>query len=225
MNIDKKLEFDDLDVFQKNSQVLALVHKMELDRKRLAHDLHDDICSKLNVISLNCHLLKIPNLPQKDIEEITKNIIDYTSKALNSSRKLTHSLLPPVLDKFGLHAGVEELCDQLMSDGTVDILYENNLNFDFKENESHIHVFRILQELFANSIQHGKATSISVLFDTIEGKRTCKYSDNGIGFDRSHLKDHKGLGMRNIVSRIAVLEGNLSIDSQMNIGISVIFNF
>ncbi|MDR6846483.1 ATP-binding protein [Flavobacterium granuli] len=220
-----KLEFDDLDVFLKNKQLSAVIRTLESDRKRIAQDLHDDISSKLNVISLNCYLLKIPNLPQKDIEEITKNIIEYTSKALNSSKKMTHSLLPPVLDKFGLHAGIEELCAQLFDDGAVEIRYENNLEFDFKDNDKHIHVFRILQELFANSIKHGKATMISVLFDTIDGKRTCKYSDNGIGFDVNQLENHKGLGMKNVVSRVAVLEGSLSIESQMNNGITVIFNF
>jgi signal transduction histidine kinase len=223
--MEKKLEFDNLDIFQKNKQLSAVIRTLESDRKRIAQDLHDDICSKLNVISLNCHLLKIPNLPPKDIEEITKNIIEYTSKALNSSKKMTHSLLPPVLDKFGLHAGMEELCAQLIDDGDVAIQYENNLKFDFKENENHIHVFRILQELFANSIEHGKATSISVFFDMIDGKRTCKYSDNGIGFDLNQLQNHKGLGMKNVVSRVAILEGSISIESQMNNGISVIFNF
>jgi signal transduction histidine kinase len=223
--MEKKIEFDDLDFFLKNKQLSAVIRTLESDRKRIAQDLHDDICSKLNVISLNCHLLKIPNLPPKDIEEITKTIIEYTSKALNSSKKMTHSLLPPVLDKFGLHAGIEELCTQLTDDGGVTIQYKNNLKFDFKENENHIHVFRILQELFANSIEHGKATSISVFFDMIDGKRTCKYSDNGIGFDLNQLQNHKGLGMKNVVSRVAILEGSISIESQMNNGISVIFNF
>lgn len=223
--MEKKLEFDELDVYPKNSQLSALVHTMELDRRRIAQNLHDDICSKLNVISLNCHLLKIPNLPQKEIEEITKTILEYSSKVLKSSQKMTHSLLPPVLARFGLHAGIEELRTELMDNGNVDIQYENNLNFDFKENENHIHVFRILQELFANSMQHGKATSISVRFDEIEGKRTCRYSDNGIGFDLSELDNHKGFGLKNVASRIAILEGSLSIESQVNNGISMIFNF
>jgi len=221
----KKLEFNSLDGFFKKRELAVAIRTLESDRKRIAQDLHDDICSKLNVISLNCHLLKIPNLPPKEIEEITKNIIEYTSKALNSSKKMTHSLLPPVLDKFGLHAGIEELCALLIDKETVDIHYENNLKFDFKENENHIHVYRILQELFANSIEHGKASSISVFFDEIDGKRICRYSDNGIGFDLNELENHKGIGMRNVVSRVAVLEGNLSIESQMNSGTSVIFNF
>jgi signal transduction histidine kinase len=221
----KRMVFEGLDVSQNKKQLSAVVRTLEMDRKRIAHDLHNDISSKLNVISLNCHLLKIPNLPQKDIEEITKNIIEYTSKALNSSKRMTHSLLPPVLEKFGLHAGIEELCEELIEFEKINIEYVNKVQFDFKENEKHIHVFRILQELLANSIQHGKATSISVSFNEIDGENTCNYSDNGIGFHLNKLESHDGLGMKNVASRVTILGGNLSIESQINEGISVIFNF
>jgi signal transduction histidine kinase len=223
--MEKKLELNNLDVFLKSNQLVSVIRTLESDRKRIAHELHDDISSKLNVISLNCHLLKIPNLSQKESEEITHNIIEYTSRALNSSKKMAHSLLPPVLDKFGLQAGIEELCAELNNNESVVIQYESKLKFDFEENESHIHIFRILQELLANSIEHGKAKSISILFDEVNGKRTCIYSDNGIGFELKQIENHNGHGMKNIVSRVAVLEGNITIESQLNNGISVIFNF
>ncbi|HSD06008.1 sensor histidine kinase [Flavobacterium sp.] len=219
----KRMALQDLDVFQ-NHHLSAVIRMLELDRKRIAQGLHDDIESKLNVISLNCHLLKIPNLTQKEIEEITKNIIEYTSKALNSSKQMTHSLLPPVLERFGLHAGIEELCAEFSSPSLV-IQYENNLKFNFNDNDRHVHVFRIVKELVSNSIQHGKATSISISFDEIEGENTCRYSDNGNGFDSYQLENCEGLGMKNIAARVAILEGNLSVKSQMGEGISVAFNF
>jgi signal transduction histidine kinase len=223
--MENKFEFSNLEIASKNSLLPSVMHTLESDRKRIAHELHDDISSKLNVISLNCHLLKIPNLTVKEKEEITKNIIDYTSKALNSSKKMAHSLLPPVLDKFGLHAGIEELCSDCNNSEFVAIKYENKLKFNFEENESHIHVFRIVQELLDNSMQHGKPTVISVLFDEINGKRTCMYSDNGVGFDLNQLDSHIGFGMKNIASRIAILQGNIKIESQLDNGVSVIFNF
>lgn len=221
----KRIELQGLDISQCKNQLSATVRLLEMDRKRIAQDLHDDLGSKLNVISLNCHLLRIPNLPQKDIEEITKNIIEYTSKALISSKRLTHSLLPPVLEKFGLNAGIEELCAEWIDITAVDIQYVNKVKFDFEDNEKHIHVFRIIQELLANSIQHGKATSILVSFTETDGEKTCNYSDNGIGFDLNQLNDHHGLGMKNIAGRVAVLGGDLMIESQINEGISVFFNF
>lgn len=221
----KRIELQGLDISQCKNQLSATVRMLEMDRKRIAQVLHDDLGSKLNVISLNCHLLRIPNLPQKDIEEITKNIIEYTSKALISSKRLTHSLLPPVLEKFGLHAGIEELCTECIDTTSVDIQYVNKVKFDFEDNEKHIHVFRIIQELLANSVQHGKATSISVSFTETDGEKTCNYSDNGIGFDLNQLNNHQGLGMKNVAGRVAVLGGELTIESQINEGISIFFNF
>jgi len=223
--MERKAKFKNLDVFPKKDQLEAVISTLESERKKIAQDLHDDISSKLNVISLNCQLLKIPNLSEKEIEEISKNIIEYTSKALSSSKKMTYSLLPPVLERFGLHAGIEELCTEIINSAAVDIQYTNTIKFDFKDNERHIHVFRILQELLANSIQHGKATLISILFDEINGKKTCTYTDNGIGFDLKEIENHKGFGIKNMVSRVIILEGSLTIESQMNGGISVTFNF
>jgi signal transduction histidine kinase len=220
-----KLEFSDLEISRKNMQLTAVIHTLEAERKRIAQDLHDDISSKLNVISLNCHLLQTPNLSPKDIEEITKTIVDYASKALTSSKRITHSLLPPVLERFGLHAGVEELCMELNSTKSVNVQYENNVKFDFKENEKHIHVFRILQELLNNSIHHGKSAAISILFDEKEGKKMCKYSDNGIGFDIKNIVNYEGLGLKNIESRVAILDGTIVMKSELNKGMSAIFNF
>ncbi|MEO8255644.1 MAG: sensor histidine kinase, partial [Flavobacterium sp.] len=147
----------------------------------------------------------------------------YTSKALNSSKKLTHSLLPPVLEKFGLHAGIEELSKQLIDTENVNIEYINNVSFDFNENEKHIHVFRILQELLINSVQERKATFITITFNEVEEKKICNYSDNGLDFDI--LAKQNNATMINVESRILVLEGQILIQSQINNGISVVFNF
>lgn len=221
----KRIVVNGLDVFKNKQQLDAVIRTLESDRKRIANNLHDDIGSKLNVIALNCHLLKMPNLPQKDIEKITNIIIEYTSRVLDSSKIVTHSLLPTVLHKFGLQAGIEELLSEVIEKNTVEIQYENTIQFDFKDNDKHIHVFRILQELVSNSIKHSKASSISVSFYEINEKKVCNYSDNGIGFDVNQLKNYDGLGLKNVVSRVIVLGGSLSIESQINEGVSVIFNF
>lgn len=220
-----KLEPNDLEISRLKTQLSAVISSLEADKKSVAHGLHDDISSKLNVISLNCHLLKTSNLSEKEIEEITRTIIEYASKALASSREITHSLLPPVLDRFGLDAGIEELCMELNSNKSVSVKYENNVKFDFEENERHIHVFRIFQELVNNSIHHGKATKISIIFDEIEGQKTCRYSDNGIGFDAKNIINYEGLGLKNIESRVAILDGTIVMKSELNKGMSAIFNF
>ena len=223
--IQKELEKKDLEIKYQKELLSAVIITQEEERKRIAQDLHDDISSKLNIVSLNSHLLTTPNLSANEVIEITANIINLTHKALDNSRKIAHGLLPPVLDKFGLHAGVEELCMEFSSSKAVNIDYQNKTTFAISDNDKHLHVFRILQELMNNSLRHGKATVISILFEEQNGVKNCHYTDNGIGFEMKNNENQKGLGMKNIESRIAFLNGKLTLESVLNKGISVVFNF
>lgn len=221
----KELEKRDLEIHLQKEQLHAVIVAQEEERKRIAQDLHDDISSKLNIVSLNTHLLSAPNLTEAETNEITKNIINLTAKALENSRKIAHNLLPPVFEKFGLHAGVEELCVEFESSKAVKVHYKNEIDFDDNDIDRHLHVFRILQELMNNSLRHGKATEIWIFFKTVESVYTCNYEDNGSGFDSKSIENQKGLGMKNIDSRISFLNGNIQIESQINKGIGVIFTF
>nr|WP_294938435.1 histidine kinase [uncultured Flavobacterium sp.] len=223
--IKNELEKKDMELQYQKELLRAMILTQEEERKRIAQDLHDDISSKLNIVSLNSHLLAAPEISEKAIAEITENIITLTNKALENSRRIAHDLLPPTLDNFGFHAGVEELCMEFGSSKAVVVNYENQAEFDDLEKDRHLHVFRILQELMNNSLRHGKATVISILFEEESGVKTCRYTDNGIGFDTDLIKKHKGIGLKNIESRIAFLEGGITINSALNQGIEVIFNF
>jgi signal transduction histidine kinase len=223
--IQKELEKKDLILQNQKDQLHAVIVTQEEERKRIAQDLHDDISSKLNIVSLNSHLLTAPNLTEAETIEITENIIALTTKALENSRKIAHNLLPPVFEKFGLNAGVEELCEEFESSKAIKTYYINEIDFDEKEIDRHLHVFRILQELMNNSLRHGKATQIWIAFRKIGGIDTCNYEDNGVGFDSKSVENQKGLGMKNIDSRISFLNGTIKINSEVGKGIAVIFTF
>lgn len=223
--IQKELEKINLVIKLQREQLRAVIITQEEERKRIAQDLHDDISSKLNIVSLNSHLLNTPNLLDNEVLEITKNIIDLVGKALENTRRIAHDLLPPVFDQFGLDAGVEELCLEFNSSKVVQVNYKNEVEFDKKDNDRHLHVFRILQELMNNSLRHGKAKNISVLFENKNGGASCKYVDDGLGFDVNSKENKNGLGMKNIESRVDLLNGIITIDSEVNKGIQVVFNF
>ncbi|KQB42964.1 sensor histidine kinase [Flavobacterium aquidurense] len=223
--IQKELEKRDLEIQYQKEQLHAVIFTQEEERKRIAQDLHDDISSKLNIVSLNSHLLSSPNLTEDETKEITENIINLTAKALENSRKIAHNLLPPVFEKFGLNAGVEELCEEFESSKSVKVNYENEIDFDEQDINRHLHVFRVLQELMNNSLRHGKASEIWISFKNENEINSCNYRDNGVGFDNQNAENQKGLGMKNIDSRISFLDGTIKINSEIGKGIAVIFTF
>lgn len=203
----------------------SVIQTQEEERMRIAQDLHDDISSKLNIVSLNTHLLKTPNLSEVEFAEITDNIVSLTAKALENSRRIAHDLLPPVFEKFGLHAAIEELVLEFSSAKNVQINYENELDFSALEVNKQLHIFRILQELLNNSIRHGKATGISITFVSKSQQSTCVYTDNGVGFNTNLGNQKRGIGMQNIESRVNFLGGNINVQSEINKGVQIEFNF
>lgn len=214
-----------LEIDHQKELLNSVLITQEEERKRIAQDLHDDISSKLNVVSLNSYLLKTPNLKESEQLQITNNIIELTQNALENSRRIAHDLLPPVLEKFGLHAGIEELVEEFNSTKKVKVVYKNDISFEKDNTDSQLHIFRVLQELLNNSLRHGKATEITIQFTIFENLKTCTYIDNGVGFDNSDLENKKGLGMRNIESRISFIGGKYSIHSKPNAGVKIVFNF
>lgn len=223
--VQKELEKKDLELQHSRKLLEATIGAQEKERERIARDLHDDISSKLNVVSLNCHLLTMDRLEKDKEAEIVNGIIEMASKALENSRKIAHNLFPPVFDKFGLHAAIEELCEEFSSVKNLSINYNNTVRFSDDERERHIHVFRIVQELMNNSLRHGKASAIEILFRDIDAKTFCFYKDNGNGFDAANHQNSKGLGMKNIESRINFLNGSLTVDSAEGKGSNFVFSF
>ncbi|MBC5839792.1 MAG: sensor histidine kinase [Flavobacteriaceae bacterium] len=223
--IQKELEKKNLEIQYQREQLRAILITQETERKRIAQDLHDDISSKLNVVSLNSHLLNKKNLTSDETFEISTNIIELTAKALQSTRRIAHDLLPPVLDRFGLDAGLDELCSEYNATNSVIVTYKNTIAFEDMAKDKSLHLFRIVQELINNSIRHGKAKSIAISFEMIDGSKICNYTDDGVGFDTNDIRNQNGLGMKNIQSRVDFLNGSITIKSTYNKGVAIILHF
>jgi signal transduction histidine kinase len=222
----------EIEMSSQNSEMLhqkelvkAIILAQEEERKRIAQNLHDDINSKLNIISINSHLLKEKNLTDNEKTEIINTIINYTQSVSEDSRRIAHDLLPPVLQNFGLDAGISEMCNELEQLKPLKINYKNQVKFDIKNCDKQLHLFRILQELLTNSIKHGKAKNISILFTVEKNNKQLLYIDDGIGFDIKSLTTRKGLGLKNIESRIHFLNGNMKMESALNEGVIFTLNF
>lgn len=223
--IEREIKNRDLEIEHQKTLINAVIDTQELERNRIAQDLHDEISSGLNVVTINCHILKTPNLEPAEQAKISDTILELTGRVLQSSRRIAHDLLPPVLDKFGLNAGINELVEDFNKTGKVNIDYNNQADFNHIPIKRHLHIFRILQELINNSIKHGQATEIKIHFLVVNNRMKLLYKDNGSGFDLNDLENQKGLGMKNIESRISLIEAKYNLHSKINHGIEVQIEF
>lgn len=220
--VKKELEKSDLKINHQKEIIQSIIITQEEERKRIAQDLHDEISSKLNVINLNANLLKDGNLTKTEFETVNNGILDAAEKTLTSARKIAYNLLPPILEEFGFKDAVEELADSFNNSRKINIDY--SINFPEKHfiPQNELHLFRITQELINNSVKHGKANNSNINITFKDQKIIFKYEDNGIGFNTNTIENKRGLGMKNIESRIALLNGKFSLNSEIGEGFKIV---
>lgn len=219
--IQTELEKANLEIEHQKDMLQATIITQEEERKRIAQDMHDAISSKLNVVSLNANILANDGDFSGESHKIAETIVKVTGTVLESSRKIAHDLLPPTLQKFGLRAALEELCDEVEETRKFKLEQAFNYKEETLSAEEELHVFRIAQELINNAIKYSEATKLKLKLDVATGQFQFTYKDNGKGFNLSEAKNAKGLGLSGIENRAAILNADLNITTKPGDGLFV----
>ena len=185
---------------QQKELLKAYVNGVEKERERISQELHDNIGSRLSTLnrftSTNGNSLKF----QEQLEILCDDV-----------RNMSHQLSPSALKITGLKSKVFELAHELEKTTNIKIdiqFYDFNEKLD---EESAIHIYRILQEAFNNISKHAKATSVDLQFFGHTDELVITLEDNGVGFKQGVVS---GIGIQNMQARAASLQGVLEISSQ-----------
>jgi len=191
----------------------ALLEGEELERHRVARDLHDGLGGHLTAMRLQ--ISSEGNLPVLD------GIKSQLDQMISDVRLIAHNMMPENLSRSGLFVALEDLCTS-MQHGTVVIeLQCNGLSNTIAENMQ-VNIYRIIQELINNAIRHGNADQIIVQCLQNEQGFLISVDDNGKGFDVEEVVEAKrGIGLKNVQMRVEYLNGKMNILSQPRAGTSV----
>lgn len=223
--LEEKMLAQDLKIKHQEELLHSTIIIQEEERKRIAKDLHDDIGSKLNVINLNLHRLKKYGKDNENIQSTVTDIKSLIGTTINTTRRISHDLLPPTLESFGLKVAIQELCDGFVRSGTLEVELKTEAEEERPEERLvELNLFRVVQELFSNSIRHGVAKSIVISLWIQKETIKINYSDDGKGFDSSRLTEKKGLGLSNIDSRLQMINGTIRYESALGKGTQVFIN-
>jgi two-component system, NarL family, sensor kinase len=206
----KRLEDD-----KQQALLNASIKFQEEERNRIAADLHDDVGPQLATarLYLNENLINLEPAAQLQSIFSAKQIID---DAIQLIRNISHSMMPPTLKNFGLESAVSDLFQKINGSGTINASvrfhdYRTRLKL-----EQELLIFRIVQELINNIIKHSNAGFVHFTQNATATHSYFRLHHDGNGlvqaeFDRlNHVST--GLGLKNIASRVKVLNGNITFD-------------
>ncbi len=193
----------------------------EEERQKIAAQLHDDVCSKLGVLHLTFHRLRRTDPANGQYKEMCDEINDLIGETLGVTRRISHELVPPTLEGFGLLEALEELCEQIRNTGEVDIRFEHNVaRPELGDVSTELNLFRIVQELANNTLKHAEASFITLKILKEDDFIRLKYSDNGKGFDAKN-QESKGLGLRNIQNRAKMVGATTQLSTAPENGFEI----
>ena len=172
---EKSLQYQ-LELDHQKEIALQFTLVQENERKRIAEALHDDVGSKLNILSL-----WVNNEDTWNNKKSKKIISQQVPELIEATRTISHSLYPVNLEKFGLL----HTLDALMANITDSLSIQLILKYDYQPRaiSFELQLYRIIQEFLSNVIKHAKATSMIIYIRDTKDVVTLILSDNGIGFD------------------------------------------
>ena len=200
---------------------LAMLEGQENERKRIAIDLHDGLAGRLSATRIKLeNLRQYSNDPKngKEFKEAASNIDD----SLSELRSIARNLMPETLFRYGLKNAIEDYCLSI-SQGNEAIKFI----LQFYDNEVSIQknvlltIYRIIQELINNAVKHSQATELLIQFLFDHGKADITVEDNGIGFLMNDVEEKGGMGLKNLKTRVAYLNGAIDFESNPGEGTTV----
>ena len=193
----------------------ATLSGQEMERKKIAYFLHDNISALLSTAGIHLNILNSKTDAKN--EELTKTIA-LLNEAHDKVRDLSHDLIPALLVRLGLFYAVEDVCEK-NSNSKLQVDYESSVDKEKRySDEFEIKIFFIISELINNIIKHSSASTAKVSIDQNENLLTIKVFDNGKGFDTNQFNTLEGFGINQIKSRINAIKGKITIDSKLDMG-------
>jgi signal transduction histidine kinase len=196
-----------------------VVEAQELERRRLARELHDETGQALTSILLGLKALE-EKLPDTGSRAAAAELRELVVATLQDVRRLAVELRPSALDDFGLVAALERLTASIGEQTGIRIDFQPAITADRLPAEVETALYRIVQESLTNVVKHAKARNVSVLLARTDGAVKAVIEDDGGGFDPAE-RTGEGFGLLGMSERLALLGGRLEIESSEEAGTTI----
>jgi signal transduction histidine kinase len=194
-----------------------VVTAQELERTRLARELHDETGQALTSILLSLRTVEEAG-DEQELRAAVGEVRELVRSTLQDVRQLAVDLRPKVLDDFGLVAALERLTETFGEQTGLSIHFQQLLPTSERlPAEVETALYRIVQESLTNIVKHARATSVSVVLTRKDDSVSVVVEDDGVGFEPHRARDD-GIGLVGMRERVALLGGRLAIESRPGAG-------
>jgi signal transduction histidine kinase len=197
-----------------------LIDAQERERSRIARELHDDVCQRLALLSMEIDLASA--VPKTNSTKSLQDIGRLCGEIASDLQSLSHQLHSSILDHLGVATTVKEFCDELSKQ------YDLRIEFSAREVPKHLPkdislcLFRVAQEALHNAVKYSGISEFTVEMIGAKDVIQLMVTDTGVGFDQEDVKQHGGLGLVSMQERVHLVYGTFSVDSAPGKGTKIL---
>jgi signal transduction histidine kinase len=198
-----------------------VVGAQELERRRLARELHDETGQALTSILLGLGAVESARDDEERAEAL-RSLRELAVGTLQDVRRLAVELRPKALDDFGLLPALRRLGQTVGEASALDVQVEAHLGAERLPPEAETSVYRIVQEALTNVVKHADARHVSVVVTRKNGVVSVVIEDDGKGFEPERAAEGGGVGLLGMRERVQLLDGTLSVESSPGAGTTLV---
>jgi signal transduction histidine kinase len=210
----------DLSERVKSDALRRVVGAQELERRRLARELHDETGQALTSILLGLKSVDDAG-SEHDLRAATSQLRELVVSTLQDVRRLAVELRPKALDDFGLVPALERLVETFGEQTGMQVELEPRLGDERLPPEIETALYRIMQEALTNVVKHAQANHVSIVLSRRESSVSALIEDDGRGFAPGEKRED-GLGILGMQERIALVHGRLTVESSPGVGTTLV---
>jgi len=195
-----------------------VVEAQELERRRLARELHDQTGQELISVLLGLKAVEEAKSGAERAEALAA-VREQVVETLHDVRRLAVELRPKALDDFGLVPALERLRDTFAEQTGMRVDLESRIR-ERLPTDVETALYRIVQEALTNVVKHAQATAVSIVLAPKDRAVTALIEDDGRGFTPDGSGE--GLGLLGMGERLALLGGRLKIESSHGAGTTIV---
>jgi PAS domain S-box-containing protein len=199
-----------------------LIEAQEKERSLIARELHDDICQRLAMLSLELGQVDEPNGHDAPANTRMETIRQHCSEIARDVQALSHELHSSKLDYLGVVAALGSFCRELSQQQNLDVefTYENVPNP--LPGDISLCLFRVAQEALHNAVKYSGVSRFSVDLRGTESQIQLEIRDAGVGFNLQAATRNGGSGLISMQERVHLVKGTFSVESRVNDGTRIV---
>jgi len=199
----------------------------EVERRRIARELHDQVGQNLTVVGINLNVLR-SMLSEESKRMVQARLLEDSIALVEQTTEFTRSLMadlrPPDMDDYGLVASIRWYGERFSMRTGVDIVMEGQEIHPRPATHVENNAFRIVQEVLTNIGKHAGARRVKINVHAAEGTLRITIVDDGIGFNPDKINQagaHHGWGLMTMAERAEAIGGRFSLESEAGRGTRV----